>query len=94
MRKSQVPRPEKDSNARRTRRQIAPYAALSLVSFIAALFLILLLLRHARLLVSLGLEGRFFYLTLLPLALTVTCFLFGIFRSVAIYHGQQAGGAH
>src|SRR5205085_10536053 len=31
MRKSQVPRPEKDSNARRTRRQIAPYAALSLV---------------------------------------------------------------
>jgi hypothetical protein len=72
---------------------IAPYALLSLVSFIAALLLIGLLLGNASLLVSLGLEGRFYYLALLPLALAVTGFLFGALRSFALYRGRHGAGA-
>jgi hypothetical protein len=73
--------------------KIAPYALLSFGSFVLGLVLVVLLLRHARLLVSLGLESRFYYLTLLPLGLSATGFLFGALRSVALYHGKHAGGA-
>jgi hypothetical protein len=70
-----------------------PYALLSLGSFVAALLLIGLLLGNASLLVSLGLEGRFYYLALLPLGLAVTGFLFGALRSFALYRGRHGGGA-
>jgi hypothetical protein len=73
--------------------RIAPYALLSLGSFVAGLLLVVLLLGNARLLVSLGLEGRFYYLALLPLGLAVTGFLFGALRSVALYRGKHLGGA-
>jgi carboxypeptidase family protein len=69
------------------------YTLLSLGSFIAGLLLVVLLLGNARLLVSLGLEGRFYYLVLLPLGLAVTGFLFGALRSFALYRGKQLGGA-
>lgn len=72
--------------------EILPYAFLSLGSFVAGLLLILLLLMNARRLVSLGLEGRFYFLALLPLALSVSAFLFGALRSSAIYIGKQVGG--
>jgi hypothetical protein len=72
---------------------IAPYAFLSLGSFVVGLLLVGLLLRNARLLVSLGLEGRFYYLVLLPLGLAVTGFLFGALRSFALYRGKHFGGA-
>ncbi len=70
---------------------IAPYALLSLGSFLAALLLIGLLLGNASLLVSLGLEGRFYYLALLPLGLAVTGFLFGAMRSFALYRVSTRG---
>ena len=73
--------------------RIAPYALLSLGCFVIGLLLVVLLVSNARLLVSLGLEGRFYYLILLPLGLAVTGVLFGAFRSVALYRGQQFGGA-
>jgi hypothetical protein len=73
--------------------RIAPYAMLSLGSFVAGLLLIAVLLGNARLLVSLGLDGRFYYLALLPLGLAVTGFLFGALRSVALYRGKHIGGA-
>lgn len=72
---------------------IAPYALLSLGSFLAALLLIGLLLGNASLLVSLGLEGRFYYLALLPLGLAVTGFLFGALRSFALYRGRHGRSA-
>ncbi len=90
---SRVRKQEKPSEARRGWGKIAPYALLSLVSFVAGLWLIMLLLRNARLLVSLGLEGRFYYLILLPLGLAVTGFLFGALRSFALYRGKHLGGA-
>jgi len=85
-------RPEKPSGASSSWAKIAPYALLSLVSFVLSSFLVLLLLKHARLLVSLGLEGRFYYFALLPLAVAVSGVLFGALRSVALYRGKYAGG--
>jgi hypothetical protein len=83
---------DKPSVTGRSRPAIAPYALLSLGSFAGGLLLVFLLLRNARLLVSLGLEGRFYYLILLPLGLSVTGVLFGAFRSVALYRGKHLGG--
>ncbi|HEY2294403.1 MAG TPA: carboxypeptidase-like regulatory domain-containing protein [Thermoanaerobaculia bacterium] len=53
---------------------------------------VFLLLRNARLLVSLGLVGRFYYLTLIPLGLSAASFLFGALRSIGIYRGKLFGG--
>lgn len=73
--------------------KIAPYAALSLGSFLAALALVGLLLWKADLLARLGLTGNFYYLILLPLGLSVAGFLFGALRSYARYQGRHFGGA-
>lgn len=73
--------------------RLFPYALLSLGSFAGGALLIWQLLANAQQLVALGLEGRFYYLTLLPLGLAVTGFLFGVLRSLAIYRGQHFGGA-
>lgn len=55
--------------------------------------LVVLLLTNARLLVSLGLVGRFYYLTLLLLGLFGAGFLFGALRSIGIYSRKVFGGA-
>jgi len=65
----------------------------SLVSFAGGLLLVVLLLTNAGLLVSLGLVGRFYYLTLLLLGLFGAGFLFGALRSIGIYRGKLFGGA-
>lgn len=72
--------------------KIAPYALLSLGTFVAGLILVDRLLTNARLLVSLGLVGPLYYLVLLPFGLCVAAFTFGALHSVAIYHGKQAIG--
>lgn len=72
--------------------KIAPYALLSLGSFLAALALVGLLLWKADLLARLGLTGNFYYLILLPLGLSVAGFLFGALRSYARYQGRHFGG--
>lgn len=71
---------------------IAPYAVLSLGSFLCALVLVGLLLWKAELLARLGLTGGFYYLVLLPLGLAVAGFLFGALRSFARYKGRHLGG--
>ncbi len=89
---SRVRKLEKPSEARNGWGEIAPYALLSLGSFVVGLLLIVLVLRNARLLVSLGLEGRFYYLILLPWGLAVTGVLFGALQAFAQYSGNHLGG--
>lgn len=92
MRKGAPQTQDKPSVTRRNWAKIAPYAWLSLGSFAAGLLLVVLFLRYARLLVSLGLEGRFYYLILLPLGLSAASFLFGALRSFGHYRGKLFGG--
>jgi hypothetical protein len=73
--------------------KIAPWAVLSLGSFLAGLLLVGLYLTNLRLLASLGLEGHFYYLVLLPLSLSVTGMLFGALRATAQFRGKPLGGA-
>lgn len=72
--------------------EVAPYAGLSLGSFLCGLVLVGLLLWKADLLAALGLTGNFYYLVLLPLGLMVAGFLFGALRSFARYRGHHLGG--
>ncbi len=72
--------------------KVAPYAALSFLSFLCGVGLLALMLWKAEVLVALGLVGNIYYIVLLPLALATSGFLFGVFRSYAHYKGQQIGG--
>jgi len=72
--------------------EIAPYAALSLSSFLGFLVLLGLLLWKAEKLAALGLTGNFYYLLLVMMGLTAAGFLFGALRSYANYSGQHFGG--
>lgn len=67
-------------------------ALLSLGSFLAGALLLWLLVAKAELLVRLGLEGKLYYLVLLPLGLAVAGFLFGALRSFAFYRSNALGG--
>jgi len=71
---------------------IAPYALISLVSFLCGVGLLVLMLWKAEKLVALGLTGNLFYMVLLPLALAAAGFLFGVLRSYASYRGTHLGG--
>ena len=44
-------------------------------------------------LVRLGLEGRLFYIALVPLGIAVAVLLFGVLKSYAAYKGQVSGGS-
>jgi hypothetical protein len=77
---------------RRNWSEIAPYAVLSLGSFLGFLILVGLLLWKVDKLAALGLTGNFYYLILVPLGLTASGFLFGALRSYAKYNGRQLGG--
>lgn len=68
------------------------YALLAGAAFVAALILIGLLLWRADTLVRLGLEGRLFFVALIPLGLAVAAFLFGALKSYAAYKGEVLGG--
>lgn len=68
------------------------FALLSLGCFLAGLLLLWLLIAKAEMLVRLGLEGKLYYLVLLPLGLAVAGFLFGVLRSFALYRGKVLGG--
>ena len=71
---------------------IAPYAVLSLCSFLFFLLLLALLLWKAERLVALGITGNLYYVVLVPLGLSAAAFLFGALRSYAQYRGKQFGG--
>ena len=72
--------------------KIAPYAGLSICSFLAGLVIVALLLWDADKLVALGLIGNLYYVALLPLGLSAAAFLFGALRSYGRYRGKQFGG--
>jgi uncharacterized membrane protein YiaA len=72
--------------------KIAPFAILSLVSFLAGVGLLCVMLWNAERLTALGLAGDLYYIVLLPLGLSAAAFLFGVFQSYARYTGKQAGG--
>lgn len=75
------------------RTQIARYASLSLGCFLCTLVLLGLLLWKADKLSSLGLTGNLYYISLLPLGLSVAGFLFGALQSYASYRGKRYGGS-
>ncbi len=68
------------------------FALLAFVSFLCGIAVLLLLVFKGDWAVKLGLEGRLFYVTLLPLGLSAAVFLFGVVRSYAAYTGQVYGG--
>lgn len=72
--------------------KILPYAIISLISFLLGALLLFLMVAKAEKLVALGLTGRFYYIVLLPLGLSVAGFLFGVLRSLAAFDGAQFGG--
>jgi hypothetical protein len=72
--------------------KVAPFAAISLISFLCGVGLLLLILWNAERLVSMGLVGNLYYIVLLPLGLAAAAFLFGVLRSYARYTGTQLGG--
>lgn len=72
--------------------KILPFALLSLGSFLAGALLLWILVAQADKLVGLGLEGKLYYLVLLPLGLSVAAFLFGALHSYALYRGKLLGG--
>ena len=75
-----------------TRAMIWPYALLSLGAFLCAMLVLYLMIWNQEILVRLGLVGRMFYVALMPLSLSVAAFLFGVFRSRALYTGKAFGG--
>jgi hypothetical protein len=72
--------------------KIAPYAVVSLVSFLLFLILLFVLVLKAEVLVALGLTGNLFYVALVPLGLFAALVLFGVQRSYAHYKGRHIGG--
>ena len=74
-------------------REIGPHALLALAAFACGLVLLVILLRSPERVKQTMPGEQFFYLILLPLGLSVSAFLFGALRSVALYKGSQFGGA-
>lgn len=72
--------------------KIAPYAIISLISFLLGSLLLVFMVWKAEKLVALGLAGRLYYSVLLPLGLAVAAFLFGVVQSYATFKGKQFGG--
>jgi hypothetical protein len=72
--------------------KIAPYAIISLISFLLGTLLLFFMVWKAEKLVALGLTGRLYYIVLLPLGLSVAGFLFGVVQSYATFKGKQFGG--
>lgn len=73
-------------------KQIWPYALLSLTAFVCAILLLSAFLFFADKILILGLTGQLYYIVLLPLALSVSAFLFGAMRAYARYQGRLHGG--
>jgi hypothetical protein len=85
--------PSRDNARRRDQwSKIAPYALISLVSFLCGVGILGLMLWNAQTLVALGLTGNLYYIVLLPMGLAAAGFLFGVLQSFARYGGKQLGG--
>jgi hypothetical protein len=82
----------RNSNAERGRDPIAPYLALTLGAFVAALIVLSIMLGQAEKLVRLGLAGNLYYIVLLPLGVSLATALFGGMRSYARFTGRPQSG--
>lgn len=69
-----------------------PYVWVSFGCLVLGLAVLWGLLTQAERLVRLGLEGRAFYVALVPLGLAAAGFLFGVLRSYGRYRGETLGG--
>jgi hypothetical protein len=72
--------------------KIAPYAVVSLVSFLCGVGILALMLWNVQTLVAFGLTGNLYYIVLLPLGLAAAAFLFGLLQSHAVYSGHTGWG--
>ena len=72
--------------------RVAPFAVLSLISFLCGMGVLAVMLWKADRLIALGLVGNLYYLVLIPLGLSAATFLFGVLRSYAVYTGKVLGG--
>jgi hypothetical protein len=72
--------------------KIAPYAVVSLVSFLCGVGILALMVWNVQTLVAFGLTGNLYYIVLLPLGLAAAAFLFGVLQSYAHYKGEHFGG--
>jgi hypothetical protein len=84
---------KKATDAPDGRSRVAPFAVLALIAFSIGIGVLFMLLKHAELLVRLGLIGNFYYVVLLALGLSAAAFLFGAMQSYAKYNGKVLGGA-
>lgn len=69
-----------------------PHVWVSLGCLVLGLAVLWGLLTQAERIVRLGLEGRAFYIALVPLGLSAAGFLFGVLRSYGRYRGAPLGG--
>jgi len=74
-------------------RSVLTFAGFALVAFMCCVGILLLLVLKGEWLVRLGLEGRLFYVSLLPLGVFAALVLFGVLRSHAAYNGKVNGGS-
>ena len=76
----------------RTWQKVAPFALISLVSFLLGAAILFAMLWKAEKLAAYGLTGNFYYVALLAFGFSVAGVLFGVFQSYATYKGQHFGG--
>jgi hypothetical protein len=69
------------------------YAWISLGSFVLGLVVLVLILKNVHLLLSHGQDSRFYFIALVPVALSAAVFLFGVLGSFALYRGKHPFGA-
>jgi hypothetical protein len=74
------------------RKTIVLYAALASGSFVFGLLVLALLIWNVDRLSALHLTGNFYYISLLPLGVSVSLCLFGILKSYGAYRGRLFGG--
>jgi hypothetical protein len=76
----------------RTWSKVAPFALISLVSFLLGAAILFAMLWKAEKLADYGLTGNFYYVSLLAFGLAAAGVLFGVLQSYAKYKGNQFGG--
>jgi hypothetical protein len=74
------------------RARIVVFALFALFLFGLCVMLVVMLWRHASVLVWLGLDDRFYFIIVVTLSVLANAFLFGSLRSDAAYEGRYAGG--
>jgi hypothetical protein len=93
----QVPTPstisvDQENGGKRPWGEIVLYALITLVCFLGAVGILALMIWKGDQLVAWGLTGNLYFLVLVPMALCVAGFLFGVLHSYARYSGNQLGG--